>query len=124
MIRIHDEYHHIHLKMPILEIWTTHEMVVELFELLKLKGVEISNFDNCFEKRQSIISINNGALHISLEQKTGEDNHMISLYESDNSLHPYLLHIVLKFAQEKGLKIITNKISSIHPENLPLRLQE
>ncbi|MFX1504684.1 MAG: hypothetical protein ACFFDC_01095 [Promethearchaeota archaeon] len=124
MIRIHDEYHHIHLKMPILEIWTTHDMVVEIFELLKLNGAKISNFDNNFERKQSIISINDGALYISLEQKTGEDDQMISFYESGRSLHPHLLHIVLNFAREKGLKIIANKIDNIYPENFPLRLQE
>jgi hypothetical protein len=124
MIRIHDEYHHIHLKVPILEIWTTHDMVVKLFELMKSNGAEISNFDNNFEKKQSIITIGNGALHISLEQKTGEDDQMISFYESDSSIHPHLLHIVLNFAREKGLKIIANKIDNIYPENFPLRLQE
>ncbi|MFX1517376.1 MAG: hypothetical protein ACFFC6_13815 [Promethearchaeota archaeon] len=99
-------------------------MVVEIFKLLKLNGAEISDFDNNFEKKQSIISISNGAFHISLEQKTGEEVQVISFYESDSSLHPHLLHIVLNFAREKGLKIIANKINNIQPENFPLRLQE
>ncbi len=114
------EYHHIHLKMPILEIWTTHKMVVELFELLKSNGVEISTFDKDFKNKNSIISINNGAFHISIEQETGENDQIISFYESDASLQPHLLHIVLTFAREKGLKIITNKISNLHPEDYPL----
>ncbi|MFX1286298.1 MAG: hypothetical protein ACFFB5_21875 [Promethearchaeota archaeon] len=118
-MRVHDEYHHIHLKAPILEIWTTHEMVVELFKLLKLNGAEISEFDKNFEKKHSIISINNGAFHISIEEETGEDNQIISFYESDASLHPHLLHNVLAFAQEKGLKIIANKINKLHPEDYP-----
>lgn len=113
------EYHKVHLKAPILEIWTTHKMLVELFKLLKMNGVEISTFDKNFEKNFTLISIENGAFHVSIEQEAGEDSQIISFYESDTSLHPHLLHNVLNFAQKNGLKIITNKISMLHPEDYP-----
>ncbi len=113
------EYHKVHLKAPILEIWTTHKMLVELFEQLKMNGVKISTFDKNYEEDFTIISIEDGAFHVSIEQEAGEDSQIISFYESDSSLHPHLLHDVLNFAQKNDLKIINNKISMLHPKDYP-----
>lgn len=108
-----------HIKMPILEIWTNHQMIVDLFKNLEVNGFKITIFDKDLGEEKSIISIGNGEIYASIECKPEEDNLIIKFIENDSSIHPQLLLLILTFAQNNKLKVVTNRISKLLPENFP-----
>ncbi|MFW9915529.1 MAG: hypothetical protein ACFFGZ_07940 [Candidatus Thorarchaeota archaeon] len=106
-----------HLHLPILTISAPGKTVDELLDYLKRNKIAISAFDEHFGKKTGYISLENRSFYVSVEQ--GADTDLVDFYEFDDSFHPMLLRLILHFVQEKGLRIITNRIGKLSTHDFP-----